>query len=289
MISLDDMRPAWRRPAGAQQRRLPLRHKRLAKIIALAKNLDDPIQHHRLHHSAMAAYLKKLFRHNPLVAQKPLIRVHVMWFLADVIGLFSLNAVPFSRNVVQSAPMSSANPVPESRCFWFLRFMFSGRYTWVWPLRNAQSSTPRTVGVGQTGRGAARINRSSVLRDAEVPAEPGAGGTAEGDGGERLAEPQRPACPGGDNARQALCEDPPPAVGIVAEQLAHAQLQPDGPAGPRQVRPLVAAVKTPRRHMAQRAFRSRLLRDQAQSGGGLVWVKVRVKVPGDGVKAGRIR
>src|SRR3954467_9312430 len=78
MISLDDMRPAWHRPAGAQQRRLPLRHKRLAKIIDLAKNLDDPIQHHRLHHSAMAAYLKKLFRHNPLVARKPLIRVKIV-------------------------------------------------------------------------------------------------------------------------------------------------------------------------------------------------------------------
>jgi transposase len=36
---------------------------------------DDPIQHHRLHHSAMADYLKKLFSHNPLVARKPLIRV----------------------------------------------------------------------------------------------------------------------------------------------------------------------------------------------------------------------
>src|SRR3954447_27053046 len=66
MISLVDMRPAWRRPAGPQQRRLPLWHKRLAEIIDLAKNLDDPIQHHRLRHSAMAAYLKKLFRHNPL-------------------------------------------------------------------------------------------------------------------------------------------------------------------------------------------------------------------------------
>src|SRR3954447_4890228 len=42
MISLDDMRPAWRRPASAQQRRFPLRHKRLAEIINLAKNLDDP-------------------------------------------------------------------------------------------------------------------------------------------------------------------------------------------------------------------------------------------------------
>src|SRR3954466_10641424 len=70
MIPLVDMRPAWRRPAGAQQRRLPLRHKRLAEIIDLAKNLDDPIQHHRLRHSAMAAYLKKPFCHNPLIARK---------------------------------------------------------------------------------------------------------------------------------------------------------------------------------------------------------------------------
>src|SRR3982751_3157805 len=75
MISLGDMRPAWRRPAGAQQRRLPVRHKRLAEIIDLAKNLDDPIQHKSLHHSAMAAYLKKLFRHNTLGARKPIIRV----------------------------------------------------------------------------------------------------------------------------------------------------------------------------------------------------------------------
>jgi hypothetical protein len=69
------LRPAWGRPAGAQQRRLPLRQERLAEIIDLAKNLDDPIQHHRLRHSAMAAYLKKPFSHNPLIARKPLIRV----------------------------------------------------------------------------------------------------------------------------------------------------------------------------------------------------------------------
>ena len=75
MISLVDMRPAWRRPAGAYQKRLPLRHKRLAEIINLAKNLDDPIQHHRLRHSAMAAYLKKPFSHNPLITRKLLIRV----------------------------------------------------------------------------------------------------------------------------------------------------------------------------------------------------------------------
>ena len=75
MISLVDMRPTWGRPAGAYQKRLPLRQERLAEIIDLAKNLDDPIQHHRLRHSAMAAYLKKPFSHNPLIARKPLIRV----------------------------------------------------------------------------------------------------------------------------------------------------------------------------------------------------------------------
>src|SRR3954462_9530338 len=75
MISLVDMRPARRRSAGTQQRRLPLRQERLAEIIDLAKNLDDPIQHHRHRHSAMTAYLKKPFSHNPLIARKPLIRV----------------------------------------------------------------------------------------------------------------------------------------------------------------------------------------------------------------------
>src|SRR3954466_15247275 len=42
MISLVDMRPAWGRPTGAQQRRLPVRQEHLAEIIDLAKNLDDP-------------------------------------------------------------------------------------------------------------------------------------------------------------------------------------------------------------------------------------------------------
>src|SRR3954469_25516413 len=83
MISLGDMRPAWRRPAGAQQRRLPLRHKRLAEIIDLAKHLDDPIQHHRLRHSAMAAYLKKPFSHTLLIARKPLIRVNLVKISRD--------------------------------------------------------------------------------------------------------------------------------------------------------------------------------------------------------------
>src|SRR4051794_32260010 len=79
MISLVDRPGCGPRGAGAQQRRLPLWHKRLAEIIDLAKNLDDPIQHHRLRHSAMAVYLKKPFSHNPLVARKPLIRVKYIW------------------------------------------------------------------------------------------------------------------------------------------------------------------------------------------------------------------
>src|SRR4029450_8986413 len=68
MISLVDMRPAWRRSAGAQQRRLPLWHKRLAEIIDLAKNLDDRIAHHRLRHSTPPPA-------TPLTARKPLTRV----------------------------------------------------------------------------------------------------------------------------------------------------------------------------------------------------------------------
>jgi hypothetical protein len=35
----------------------------------------------------------------------------LMWFSADVIGLFSINVVPFSRNVVLSGPLFSANVV----------------------------------------------------------------------------------------------------------------------------------------------------------------------------------
>ncbi|HKH21340.1 MAG TPA: hypothetical protein VKB53_10760 [Gammaproteobacteria bacterium] len=78
MISLGDRPGCGPRGAGPPGPNSDASHcgtKRLAEIIDLAKNLDDPIQHHRLHHSAIAAYLKKLFRHNPLVARKPLIRV----------------------------------------------------------------------------------------------------------------------------------------------------------------------------------------------------------------------
>ena len=77
MISLVDRPGCGPRGAGppACPKRLPLRQERLAEIIDLAKNLDDPIQHHRLRHSAMAAYLKKPFSHNLLIARKPLIRV----------------------------------------------------------------------------------------------------------------------------------------------------------------------------------------------------------------------
>ena len=157
---------------------------------------------------------------------------------ADLLGLWRAptgafgigpGAIPISTpgcsssQVARVSASRSGNSVTRCR-----RSRSISTVPYLWPLRNAQSSTPRTVGVGQSGRGAARINRSSVLRDAEFPAEPGAGGTAKGhgDGGEALAETQRPARPRGDDARQALGEDPPPAVGIVTEQLAHAQFQP---------------------------------------------------------------
>src|SRR4051794_40373643 len=117
MISLIDMRPAWRPPAGAQQRRLPLWHKRLAEIIDLAKNLDDPIQHHRLHHSAIAAYLKKPFTYNPLIARKPLIRV--IYFDRSPRRPFNcvmcLGSTPRSRTTrrVGSMARSSRPPLPN--------------------------------------------------------------------------------------------------------------------------------------------------------------------------------
>src|SRR3954454_6175754 len=78
MISLVDRPGCGPRGAGPpvpNRDASHLRCKRLAEIIALAKNLDDPIHHHRLRHSASAAYLKKPFSHNPLIARKLLIRV----------------------------------------------------------------------------------------------------------------------------------------------------------------------------------------------------------------------
>ena len=42
-----------------------------------------------------------------------------MWFLADVIGLFSIIVVPFSRNVGQSDRILSANVVPKQRMLSF--------------------------------------------------------------------------------------------------------------------------------------------------------------------------
>ena len=39
------------------------------------------------------------------------------WFLADVLGLFSINVGPFSRNVVPSDRIFSINLVPKHRMF----------------------------------------------------------------------------------------------------------------------------------------------------------------------------
>ena len=58
---------------------------------------------------------------------------HVMWFPADVIGLFSLNAVPFSRNVVLSTWIFSANPVPKKRMFSVPAIYVLGPlHVWTW-------------------------------------------------------------------------------------------------------------------------------------------------------------
>jgi hypothetical protein len=58
----------------------------------------------------------------------PLQLFALMWFSADILGLFSSNVFPFSRNVVLSALSFLANVVRKSGCFWARRFMFSCRY-----------------------------------------------------------------------------------------------------------------------------------------------------------------
>ena len=63
-----------------------------------------------------------------LPAGIPLQLFALMWSRPDVIGLFSINVVSFSRNVVLSGPLFSGNVVRKSGCFWARRFMFSVRY-----------------------------------------------------------------------------------------------------------------------------------------------------------------
>src|SRR5271166_1669318 len=53
-----------------------------------------------------------------------------MWSRPDILGLFSINVVSFSRNVVLSALSFSANVVRDGRCFRARAFMFSGRYSY---------------------------------------------------------------------------------------------------------------------------------------------------------------
>ena len=55
---------------------------------------------------------------------------HTLWFLADVVGLFSNNVVSFSRNVVLRDPLFSANLVPKRGCYRFEPIMFSVRYSY---------------------------------------------------------------------------------------------------------------------------------------------------------------
>lgn len=112
-------------------------------------------------------------------------------------------------------------------------------------------------GTDQAQQGIAR------LWHPKVPAEPGAGGTAQrhGDCGELFVKPQRFTRPRYDDVRQALGEDPAWAASVVAEQLAHTQDQADAPTSPGESGkgPLVMAVDAARRPGAQRAERRRLL------------------------------
>ena len=50
----------------------------------------------------------------PLAA--PWLRSQLMWFLADVIGLLSINVGSFSFNVVPDARILSVNVVSKNRC-----------------------------------------------------------------------------------------------------------------------------------------------------------------------------
>ena len=50
----------------------------------------------------------------------PWLRSQLMWFLADVIGLLSINVGSFSLIVVPDAPIFSVNVVPKNRCNRFL-------------------------------------------------------------------------------------------------------------------------------------------------------------------------
>src|SRR3954465_5345464 len=149
MISLVDMRPAWGRPTGAQQRRLPLRQEHLAEIIDLAKNLDDPIQHHRLR--CRAAYLNKPFSYNPLIARKLPIRV-IVTFLT-------------TQEVVAQAPrMVSTPPPPSSRLATSFPVMMSSPL----PVRTFStavtvSTKPSGLAPGKSAVRAARFTTTGLL------------------------------------------------------------------------------------------------------------------------------
>lgn len=58
-----------------------------------------------------------------MLALFALCRSQLMWFLADVIGLFSINLGPFSLKLVPDAPIFSANLGPKNGCNQFLGVM----------------------------------------------------------------------------------------------------------------------------------------------------------------------
>jgi hypothetical protein len=64
--------------------------------------LNSPIKYEKLHHE---------------LPVRPCSGFQRTGFPVDVIGLSANNLVPFSRNVVLSTRMFSANPVPKKRMF----------------------------------------------------------------------------------------------------------------------------------------------------------------------------
>jgi hypothetical protein len=54
-------------------------------------------------------------------------RSRIMWVLDDIVGLFSVYAGSFSRNLGRSDRIFSTNMGPKRYCYRILRFVFVGR------------------------------------------------------------------------------------------------------------------------------------------------------------------
>jgi hypothetical protein len=79
-----------------------------------------------------------------------------MWVLADVVGLFSINPGPFSRNVGRRGRIFSANVVPN-------RVMLSGRGIYV--LRSPQLASGFALDVRLVTYGSPSANTLELVRE----------------------------------------------------------------------------------------------------------------------------